>query len=457
MHVFRRILLLFSATLLGVGFTPASAQAVDSVKPGPNDAPVPVMGLPLAFSDTFESGHSDRWAPSDPEAWKLVTIDGNSVYSQFQKSNVKTPVRSPFNRSMIRDLSVGSFQLDVQVQSTVKDYGHRDLCLFFGYQDPAHMYYVHLGKKMDDHANQIFIVNDAPRTKISTRTTPGTNWDDNWHHVRVTRNVESGNIDVFFDDMEHPVMTATDKTFLKGQIGIGSFDDTGNFDNVFVFADGQTSASKKVAPPEGFTALFNGVNLDGWKGLVGNPITRAKMKSEELAEAQKKADEKMREHWKVEDGVLVFDGKGDSLCTAKDYGNFEMLVDWKILAKGDSGIYLRGWPQVQIWDTEEPSYFKHGAEKGSGSLWNNKTHERFPLKKADKPVGEWNTFKIRMVGDKVSVWLNDVLVTDNVVMEVYIDANRPIDRTGQIELQNHGNTLFFRNVFIKELPGGEGK
>ncbi|MGE3313477.1 MAG: DUF1080 domain-containing protein [Planctomycetaceae bacterium] len=413
-----------------------------------------VNGWPQVFADDFNSASAERWEPSDANAWKTVDIKGNYVYSQFQASKVKTPVRSPFNRSMIKDLNVGSFQIDVKLQSTGRDYGHRDLCVFFGYQDPAHMYYVHLGKKADDHANQIFIVNGEPRKKISTVSTDGTNWDDEWHHVRVLRDVESGRIDIFFDDMQTPVMQATDKTFKNGQIGLGSFDDTGNFDDVVVFADKQPSATHNVAP-KGYTALFNGKDLSGWKGLVGNPKSRKEMAPEKLAEEQKSADEKMRAHWKVEDGALVFDGKGDSLCTAKDYGDFELLVDWKILKAGDSGIYLRGWPQVQIWDPDEPSYKKHGADKGSGSLWNNAKHERFPLVRADNPVGEWNTFKIRMVGDKVSVWLNDKLVTDNVVMEIYTDKDKPIDATGQIELQNHGNTLYFRNIYVKDLSHPE--
>lgn len=210
--------------------------------------------------------------------------------------------------------------------------------------------------------------------------------------------------------------------------------------------------SQLNVPPDGFTALFNGQDLSGWKGLVGNPKTRAAMSSAELAEQQAEADDVMRDHWSVEDGVLVYDGKGTSLCTAKDYENFELLVDWKILPAGDSGIYLRGTPQVQIWDTEEEKYFKHGADKGSGSLWNNKEHERFPLVKADKPAGEWNTFRIRMVGDLVSIWLNGELVTDEVVMENYWERDKPIYSTGQIELQHHGNPLYFRNIFIKELP-----
>ena len=107
-------------------------------------------------------------------------------------------------------------------------------------------------------------------------------------------------------------------------------------------------------PPKGFKALFNGHSLSGWKGLVANPPKRAKMSPDELAAAQVKADERMREHWSVEKGVLTFDGKGDNLCTKHDYGDFEMLVDWKLPPKGDSGIYLRGTPQVQIWTTNQP-------------------------------------------------------------------------------------------------------
>lgn len=205
------------------------------------------------------------------------------------------------------------------------------------------------------------------------------------------------------------------------------------------------AAAAPVTPPEGFTALFNGVDLTGWKGLVEDPEKRAQMKPEDLAAAQTKADEKMRAHWKAVDGVLEFDGQGDSLCTAKDYTNFEMLVDWKIGPKGDSGIYLRGAPQVQIWDPAQ-------WPQGSGGLYNNEKNPKDPLKCADKPIGEWNTFRIKMVGEKVTVYLNDVLVVDNVTLENYWNRAIPIYPSGQIELQNHNSQLWFRNVFIKELP-----
>jgi hypothetical protein len=204
-------------------------------------------------------------------------------------------------------------------------------------------------------------------------------------------------------------------------------------------------------PPEGFVALFNGKDLSGWKGLVGDPVKRAAMSAEELAAAQERADERMRAHWSVADGALVFDGGGDSLCTAKDYGDFEFLVDWKIEPKGDSGVYLRGTPQVQIWDTENPPEYRNGANLGSGSLWNNQRNAKFPLQHADRPVREWNTFRIRMVGELVTIWLNDQLVVQDTVLENYWDRGKPVFPTGQIELQNHGNTLYFKNVYVREL------
>jgi len=211
-------------------------------------------------------------------------------------------------------------------------------------------------------------------------------------------------------------------------------------------ADAQQTTLNR--PPEGFVALFNGRDLAGWKGLVGSPKTRREMSREELAKAQAKADEDMRAHWTVVDGALCFDGKGHSLCTAKDYGDFEMFVDWKIEAGGDSGIYLRGTPQVQIWDTANR---RVGAQVGSGGLYNNKKGASKPLKLADKPVGEWNTFRIIMTGEVVTVYLNGVLVVDNVVMENYWERDKPIYPNGQIELQSHGSLLYFRNVFIREI------
>jgi hypothetical protein len=190
-----------------------------------------VQDLPELVKEDFEKG-ADRWEFSDPEAWKVVDTDKGKSLSLFKKTTPKTPHRSPFGVALLKDVVVGDFVLEADVQSTVKDYPHRDLVLVFGYQDPAHFYYSHLGKRTDKHANQIFIVNAADRMMISTKTTEGTNWTDEWHHVKVVRKTADGTIEVYWDDMKTPVQTATNKAFLSGRVGLGSFDDLGNFDNV---------------------------------------------------------------------------------------------------------------------------------------------------------------------------------------------------------------------------------
>jgi len=206
-------------------------------------------------------------------------------------------------------------------------------------------------------------------------------------------------------------------------------------------------------PKNGFIALFNGKDLSGWKGLVADPIKRSKMDAKTLAEAQAKADVEMRESWKVVNGELQFVGHGDNITTLKKYGDFEMLVDWKIIddgkQEGDAGIYLRGTPQVQIWDNAR---VKVGAQVGSGGLYNNQKNESKPLKVADKKLGEWNTFHIIMKADRVTVYLNGELVTDHVILENYWDKKVPIFAEEQIELQAHGSPVSYRNIYIKELP-----
>jgi hypothetical protein len=231
-------------------------------------------------------------------------------------------------------------------------------------------------------------------------------------------------------------------------------------------ASADEAKDKLNTPPKGFTALFNGKNLDGWQIAV-DMGERKKLSKEEYEKTVKERNEKFLKHWAVKDGVIEYDGKGRSLQTAKDYGNIELYVDWKIEEKGDSGIFLRGQPQVQIWDSERTPGAK-GIDKdsGSGGLWNNpmpklddKSKElevarkigKVPLKKADKPVGEWNTFHIIMKGDKVTVNLNGVKVVDDAPLANYFDKGKPLPTKGPIELQHHGDKLWFRNIYIKEL------
>ena len=209
---------------------------------------------------------------------------------------------------------------------------------------------------------------------------------------------------------------------------------------------------KKLPYDNGFVSMFNGKDLTGWKGLVGNPIYRSKQSDSAMQVLQAKADAKIINDWVVKDGVLVFTGHGDNLCTQKKYGDFEMYVDWKITAEGDAGIYLRGSPQVQIWDT---SRHEVGAQVGSGGLYNNQKYQRTPLVVADNKIGEWNNFHIIMKGEHVTVYLNGVLVTDNVILENYWDRALPIFAKEQIELQAHGTYVAYRNIFIKEIPNNE--
>ncbi len=209
---------------------------------------------------------------------------------------------------------------------------------------------------------------------------------------------------------------------------------------------------RKLPYDYGFVSMFNGKDLTGWKGLVGNPIYRNKQTDSALKAMQAKADAKIVNDWIVKDGVLVFTGHGDNLCTEKKYGDFEMYVDWKITAQGDAGIYLRGSPQVQIWDTSRREV---GAQVGSGGLYNNQKNQSKPLVVADNAIGSWNNFHIIMKGDKVTVYLNGVLVTDNVTLENYWDRNLPIFIKEQIELQAHGTYVAYRNLYIRELPDGK--
>lgn len=206
---------------------------------------------------------------------------------------------------------------------------------------------------------------------------------------------------------------------------------------------------------EGYVSIFNGKDLTGWKGLVKNPIARSKMTPAQLAKEQEKADEIAAKTWVVEDGVLVFTGKGDNLCTTKPYGDFEMYVDWMLDPAGpeaDAGIYLRGTPQVQIWDTSRVNV---GAQVGSGGLYNNQTNPSKPTKVADNKLGEWNSFYIKMIGERVTIYLNGELVVDNVILENYWDRKQPIFPFEQIELQAHGSKVSYRDIYVKELERPE--
>lgn len=212
-------------------------------------------------------------------------------------------------------------------------------------------------------------------------------------------------------------------------------------------------------PPEGFTALFNGKDLAGWHGMGHfDPRKLAAMSDEERA-AKHEADLKdVVQHWTVENYELVNDGHGVYLTSDKEFGDFELLIDYKTVAKADSGIYLRATPQVQIWDfTKEGGKWNIGADKGSGGLWNNAKGSagKDPIVLADKPFGQWNAFRIRQVGARTTVWLNDKLVVDNAPMHNFWDRNRPLFAKGPVQLQTHGGEIRWRNIFVREIPSDE--
>jgi hypothetical protein len=212
-------------------------------------------------------------------------------------------------------------------------------------------------------------------------------------------------------------------------------------------------------PPSGFKAIFNGNDLDGWHGMDHfDPRKLAAMSVEARARKVVADTDDAKKHWRVENGELVNDGHGAYLTTDADFGDIELLIDYKTGPKGDSGIYLKATPQVQIWDyTEEGGKWNLGADKGSGGLWNNSKGApgKDPLVLADKPFGEWNHFRIIQVGARTTVYLNDKLVVDHATMENFWDRNSPLFASGPIQLQTHGSEIRWRNIFVREIPSDQ--
>ena len=221
---------------------------------------------------------------------------------------------------------------------------------------------------------------------------------------------------------------------------------------------GAATSTRALTPPAGFIALFNGRDLAGWRG--GDTFDHRKLldlPADQRAAKIEAWNQTVRAHWRVEGEELVNDGQGAYATTEKDYGDFELLVEYRTVPKADSGIYLRGVPQVQIWDYTEKEKFNLGADKGSGGLWNNSPGApgKDPLVLADKPFGEWNKFRVLMTGARVSVWLNDKLVVDHAILENYYDRKLPVPVQGPIQLQTHGGEIRWRNVFLREIPADE--
>jgi hypothetical protein len=220
------------------------------------------------------------------------------------------------------------------------------------------------------------------------------------------------------------------------------------------------SSLQAAEPPAGFKAIFNGKDLTGWYGL--NPHSVQKLTGEKKDAALKKMREEFPTNWKAENGEFVNDGHGPYATTEQEFGDMEFLIEYKTVPKADSGIYLRGVPQVQIWDKNQvfdPAKPTRRPHLGSGGLFNNTpdTPGRDPLVIADKDFGEWNSFRIRQVGARTWVWLNDKLVVDGASMENYPDKAIPYPAKGPIMLQTHGGEIRWRNLFVREIGVDEAK
>lgn len=208
-------------------------------------------GWKLLYSQDFDSSDAvNHFHRSDPHAWRFSeqghATSPKGALELHQQSKYKTKVRSPLNIALISDKVFGDFILEADLVQTGKEYGHRDMCLYFGFTDVAKFYYVHIATKADANAHNVFIVNEAPRKNFAKETTKGVDWGlDKWHHVRLERDTKAGTIKVFFDDMTKPIMLAEDKTFLEGHIGVGSFDDTGKVDNVRIWGPADSMKEKK--------------------------------------------------------------------------------------------------------------------------------------------------------------------------------------------------------------------
>ncbi len=215
-----------------------------------------------------------------------------------------------------------------------------------------------------------------------------------------------------------------------------------------------TSGAAKASGGPSYTNLLD-PSLSGWQGLAADPKQRVTMTPEDLATAKATVDAELPLHWKMEGDVLAHDGKGTNLVTRAEYGDVELVMEWKIDKLGDSGVYMRGTPQIQIWDPDQPGGEAKRAPKGSGGLWNNAKHANDPLIRADRPLGQWNTFRIRMVGERIWVWLNDQLVVDRTPLEGYWDKTRPVPARGPIELQTHQHPIWFRNIAVRAIEPEE--
>jgi len=416
-------------------------------------------GYQLVYSQDFETPQSlNDFVFANPDNWSITQNDGNGALEFAGGSKYKPTVRSPLNIALLTHRRVGNFVLECDMLQTGKSYGHRDMCLFFNFQAPDKYYYCHMATQTDDRAHNIFIVNSKPRMKISNKTSQGVQWGQGkWHKVRLVRDCKAGKIEIYYDDMNTPIMAANDTTFKEGWIGFGSFDDTGRIDNVKIYAPGELKAwrprcfpSKPVAKADpqpkidgnDFKPLFDGKTLKGWKPLNGTA------------------------KFTVEDACIVgashaLQKINTYLSTEKSYGDFIFAFDVKYEKFGNSGIQIRSRQregdqrvtgyQIEIDDSKRQWTGGLFEERGRGWMTplvgDGQTKQRDAFK-----LDAWNTIVIKAQGKHIQTWVNGTPIAD------YYDNDRQLAASeGFIGLQVHwpvkgkAGKLCWRNLRIKEL------
>lgn len=448
--------MLSSLLLLVGGFLMTASEAISQ--------PAPPAELPHGYKLVYEQDFAEAKALSafrftDPRAWRWQQRDGNGVLEMHARSEYAPPHRSPHNMAMLSTLQFESFVLEADLLQTGKEYGHRDMCIYFGFLDPAHYYYVHLASKADKYAHNIFIVNDGPRAGIESVRSEGVEWgDDQWHRIRVVRNATDGLVEMFFDDMTQPIMTGATDRFGLGYIGFGSFDDTGLIDNVRVWAPKAVNrrAHKLFAhkplnqrEPEpdvradGFQPLFDGRTLDGWRLAKGPASGKMQYAVEDRAVV----------------GKCVLGQPNGFLRTDEEFEDFIFTCEVRFDVLGNSGIQFRSRQRE-----ENGRVYGYQCEidgnpnrRYSGGIYDEARRGwLFPLWGAANEEArqafqydEWNRFTIQARGRRLQTWVNGVPCAD------YTDTDPDhFTPSGFIALQVHSGLkgqIRWRNLKLKAL------
>jgi rhamnogalacturonyl hydrolase YesR len=372
-------------------------------------------GLPLVYHTDFDEPEPEQWKPHDPAQWKFTTDGEHTVYSQFKRESTWKPEhRTAFNVSVLQDYYVSDFVLDIWLKSTMKDYAHRDMVIVFGYQDETRHHYAHLGLKADAASNTINITYDAPRKPMQKTRNDGTPWDDQYHHARIVRKVSTGAIEVYFDDMETPVMTAVDQRLIWGLVGVGSFDDKGNVDRVVLYGH-------RVTPPiVDATAKSHAEGYEPSNTIDHNTETRWSAQGEgqwiQYKLAQPAPINAAAISWlKGNQRTSQFD-----IAASSDGETFQQVFSGESHKKSD-------WLEVYPFDEVEAQYVRIIGHGNSENDWNSITEARVG-RVAEIERIKHPTLDIDSVSDEVFERDKIVDIMQRVNAYMYAHPWRPDDR-----------------------------